>query len=66
MVALGLGLTAVWIVQTILFVAGAWFLLRHVLPDPWAAAGAMLVTGWPPTYSQLTEMPATSSSWPSR
>jgi hypothetical protein len=52
----GLSLADVWIVQNVVFVLGAWWLLRHRLPDPWAAAGAMLVTGWPPTYSQLTEI----------
>src|SRR5262245_316889 len=53
---IGLGLDVVWMTQIVIFVLGAWLLMRHVLPGAWAAAGALLVTVWPPTYTQLSEL----------
>ncbi len=31
--------------QIVMFVGGTWWLLRHLLPAPWAAAGTLLVVG---------------------
>jgi hypothetical protein len=54
--AAGLPLAVAWLVEVVLFVLATWWLLRHVLSARWAAAGTLLITGWPPTYSQLAEI----------
>jgi hypothetical protein len=53
---IGLGLGLVFVVQTVLFIGGAFALAKHALSPGWAAVATAAIVFWPPTFPVLSTL----------